>query len=322
LHAAVLERGLRLAADQAIGIVRKCDTARRRTFLDAHRKGDALTEPVGIVDDHVAHRDPDAKADRADRKAAGTVIGERLLEENARLDGVDDAAEFKQRAVAEHLEQRAAEARQARRDHLAENAVERRQRVRLVLLDVTVEANEIQGDDRGEAALGLVRRRPFQPPQNGADTREQLAQFPGLCQIIVGAHFESDDTIDRACRRREHDHRNGTGLLQIADDRQPVFLRHVQIEHDEIGLLVVQLLPQTGAAAVAERDLETMHAEIFADHFAGVRLVVDDKDARQCSHGLAITEWARRQPVSGAARTCCHRGRCCSRQKCRRHADR
>ena len=41
-------------------------------------------------------------------------------------------AEFKQRAVAEHLEQRAAEARQARRDHLAENAVERRQRVRLV----------------------------------------------------------------------------------------------------------------------------------------------------------------------------------------------
>ena len=100
MHAAVLERGLRLAADQAIGIVRKCDTARRRTFLDAHRKGDTLAKPIGVVDDDIADSDADAKPDRADRKAAGAVIGERLLEENAPFDGVDDAAEFKQRTVA------------------------------------------------------------------------------------------------------------------------------------------------------------------------------------------------------------------------------
>jgi hypothetical protein len=88
--------------------------------------------------------------------------------------------------------------------------------------------------------------------------------------------FKSDDAIDRTRGSGEHDHRHRTGLLQVANDRKSVLLRHVKIEHDQIRPLIGQLAPKA-RAAVAERDLEAMHAEIVADHLAGGGLVINDK---------------------------------------------
>src|SRR5204863_2935974 len=75
--------------------------------------------------------------------------------------------------------------------------------------------------------------------------------------------------------------------LEVADDGQPVFLGHVEVEHDEIGHAAFDGAAQA-LAAVAQRHVKAMHLEIIADHFAGRRLVVDDDDVRVLGHDSSV----------------------------------
>src|SRR5882672_10400941 len=120
-----------------------------------------------------------------------------------------------------------------------------------------------------------------------ADARHQFAQLTGLCDVVVGAEFEADDAVDRARGRRQHDDGNVDAALQVADDRKPVFLGHVEVEHDEVGHVGLDLLAQA-FSAVAQRDAKTVHFEVIADHLAGRRLVVDDEDVRALGHVVSV----------------------------------
>src|SRR5829696_8318855 len=117
-----------------------------------------------------------------------------------------------------------------------------------------------------------------------ADAGHELAQLGGLCQIVVGAELEADDAVDRARRRGQHDDRHVGRFLEVADDRQPVLLRHVEVEHDEVRLVLGEALAQA-RAAVAQGDLEAVQLEVVADHVPGGGLVVDDEDVRRNAHG-------------------------------------
>src|ERR1700720_2825187 len=59
--------------------------------------------------------------------------------------------------------------------------------------------------DAHARALG---RRPGGPPQYALDTRQQLARFKWLRDVIVGAAFESHDTIDGIAGSGYHDDAN------------------------------------------------------------------------------------------------------------------
>ena len=149
------------------------------------------------------------------------------------------------------------------------------------------------GAEADEVVLRICRRRGlccFQrgdaPAQHRADARHQFAQFARLCDVIVSTELETDHAVDRARSRGEHDHRHIGAALEIADDRQTVFLGHVEVEHHEIGHLGLDLAAQT-LAAVAQRYGEAVHFQIVADHLASGCLVIDDDDMRARAHGWA-----------------------------------
>src|SRR6267154_1460649 len=124
-------------------------------------------------------------------------------------------------------------------------------------------------------------------PQHRADPRHQFAQFAGLCDVIVGAEFQPDDAVDRAGGGRQHDDRDIDAALQIADDGKPVFLRHIEIEHHQIGHARFDRAAQA-LAAVAQRHGEAVHLQIIADHLAGRRLVIDDDDVLALGHDISV----------------------------------
>src|SRR6202035_2487141 len=136
---------------------------------------------------------------------------------------------------------------------------------------------------------GFRRRRPCRraSPQHRADPRHQFAQFARLCDVIVGAEFETDHAIDRARGRRQHDDGDIDAAFQVADDGKPVFLRHVEVEHHEIGHAGIDRAAQA-LAAVAQRHGKTVHLEVVADHLARRRLVVDNDNMRALAHGVSV----------------------------------
>src|SRR5882757_10028788 len=137
--------------------------------------------------------------------------------------------------------------------------------------------------------LGRSRRRLDRraSPQHRTDPRHQFAQLAGFRDIIVGAEFEADDAVDRARSRREHDHGNVAAALEVADDRQPVFLGHVEVQHHEIGHAGLDGAAQA-FAAVAQGHGEAVHFEIVADHLARRRLVIDDDDVLTLAHDVSV----------------------------------
>src|SRR5712672_263070 len=124
-------------------------------------------------------------------------------------------------------------------------------------------------------------------PQHRADPRHQFAQFAGLCDVIVGAEFQPDDAVDRAGGGRQHDDRDIDAALQIADDGKPVFLRHIEIEHHQVGHARFDRAAQA-LAAVAQRHGEAVHLEVLADHLAGRRLVIDADDVLALGHVISV----------------------------------
>ena len=124
--------------------------------------------------------------------------------------------------------------------------------------------------------------------EHGADPGQQLAQLAGLGQVIVGAELEADDAVDRARSCGQHDDRYRGLLLELADDRKPVLLRHVEVEHDEIGRPARHCAPQAGGAVTGGR-LEAVHTQIVGHHVARRCLVVDHDDVLALAHRDAAT---------------------------------
>src|SRR5262245_18893200 len=138
---------------------------------------------------------------------------------------------------------------------------------------------------RGGRRRGRCRRRltGAAPAQHRADAGQKLAQLAGLGEIVVRPELEADHAIDRARGRGEHDDRHAHALLEVADDRKPVLLRHVEIEDDQVRHLLRDGLAQAGAA-VAQAHVEPVHAKIVADHLARGLLVVDYHDVLSLGH--------------------------------------
>src|SRR5258708_12502646 len=125
------------------------------------------------------------------------------------------------------------------------------------------------------------------PPQHRADPRHQFPQLTGLCDIIVGTELEPDDAVDRACGCRQHDDRDIGAALEIADDREAAFLRHVEVEHHEIGHAGFDRAAQA-LAAVAQRHGKAMHLHVIADHLAGRGLIIDNDDMLILGHDISV----------------------------------
>src|SRR5271169_613416 len=77
-------------------------------------------------------------------------------------------------------------------------------------------------------------RRPGGPPQHALDPRQELARLERLGDVVVGAAFEPDDTIDGIAGGGDHDDPDAAApLAQPARQREPVLPRQPDIEHDQ-----------------------------------------------------------------------------------------
>ena len=136
-------------------------------------------------------------------------------------------------------------------DHLVEVAADQvgdiaedRQRHGVHRGDAEVVVDEVYPERRFvEQRLELRARLVGAPMHLGrfhqrADAHQQLARAERLHQVVVGAPAETFDARFFAGARREENHRNRAQLrirAQLADEPEPVEVRHHHVGDDEIG---------------------------------------------------------------------------------------
>ncbi len=96
-----------------------------------------------------------------------------------------------------------------------------------------------------------IRRQHTRAAQHGVDPRQQLAGGERFGQVIVGAHFQTDDAIGLIVARGEHQHRRRLVFAdsQFAAQLQAIVAGHHDVEHDQVdgvGIKEAAHLPAIG----------------------------------------------------------------------------
>jgi hypothetical protein len=119
--------------------------------------------------------------------------------------------------------------------------------------------------------------------QHAADARQQLARLEGLRQVVVGAHLEAEDAVERLVAGGEHDDRQGRRRAQLAAQGQAVVAGQVQVEHDQVGARFVERLPHRRAVGGGQRAV-AVRFQVIGQQRADIAVVVDDQNGRRIVH--------------------------------------
>src|SRR5271166_1773892 len=136
-----------------LGRAGDANAARLANALQPRGDIDAVAQNVLAVDQHVAETDADAVGDASGFGSAGVAFGHLLLHQNRAFDRRDDGRKFQQDPIAHRLDEPPAESANDRRRCLA-MFPDRPRRPRLVLAHEARVADDVGGEDRGEAAGG------------------------------------------------------------------------------------------------------------------------------------------------------------------------
>ncbi|CAB3787798.1 hypothetical protein LMG27177_02293 [Paraburkholderia fynbosensis] len=114
--------------------------------------------------------------------------------------------------------------------------------------------------------------------QHRADPREQLTRGKRLGQIVVGAHFQTEDPIGFLVAGGEHQHGHGAEFAgaQFTAQHETVRARQHQVEHDQIGCALFQRGAHL-ASVGRERHAHAVFLEVAGEQFADAAVVVDDQ---------------------------------------------
>ena len=143
---------------------------------------------------------------------------------------------------------------------------------------------EVEGvrTERDRSLLGrCTRYAAFAvAPQHRVDPGNQFARIERLRQVVVGAHFQTDDAIDVLALGRQHDDRHRfAGAAQPPAHGESILAGQHEVEHDEVGRVALELAVEV--ARVGERgDLESLFAQIAGQQVAQADVVVDDENLR------------------------------------------
>src|SRR5262249_10099503 len=120
----ILERIGELVPDLISDGARDTNTARLRQRLQPRGYIDAVAIDVSVVDDDSAEIDPDPKDNAPVFGDPGIAVDHRTLQLDRAADGIDDAREFHQHAVAGGLDEAAAMLLELRVEELAAKSFE------------------------------------------------------------------------------------------------------------------------------------------------------------------------------------------------------
>ena len=119
-------------------------------------------------------------------------------------------------------------------------------------------------------------QRRLQAFQDGVDAGHQLARAEGLGHIVVATDLETDDAVDLFVPRRQEQDRDFGGLAQLAADLQPVELRHIDVEHDQIRAFACEQRQSLGAVP-RDAGLQPRLVEREVNDVPDVRIVIHDQ---------------------------------------------
>src|SRR5262249_23379961 len=109
-----------------------------------------------------------------------------------------------------------------------------------------------------------------------------------LGQVVVGADLEADDAVDVLNLGGQHDdRRHVVGGAQTTADRQAVFARQHEVEHDQVDRLAGEDAVQR-LGVFGQQGLEPFLGEVAAQEIPDARVVVDHDDAVGSSVGGRI----------------------------------
>jgi hypothetical protein len=151
------------AAHMVVGRARDQHAARLAEALQPRRNIDAVAENVVALDQHVAEVDADAIDDALGFGRPGVALDHQFLDRDRGFDGGDDGGKLQQQSVARRLDDAPAQARHDRPRRFAMLS-DRKGRARLVLAHQPRVADDVGGEDRGEAAGGGHCSGPLIPP--------------------------------------------------------------------------------------------------------------------------------------------------------------
>ena len=141
------------------------------------------------------------------------------------------------------------------------------------------------------ARPGAPPERPVDAAQHALDPRQQLARLEWLSDVVVGAGFQPDHSVDGVGGCRHHDDADAPALLaQPARERKAVLAGQADIEQHQRRQLALEQ-PAQRDAAVGAADAEILFAEVIDQQLTLRRLVLDHDDMRTVIHILSNTKF-------------------------------
>ena len=137
------------------------------------------------------------------------------------------------------------------------------------------------------AEVGTARGR--RAAQHALDAGHQLTRVEGLGDVVVGTHLEAHDPIHDRGGGSQHDDRDlRVALAQVPRKTQAVLAGHVDVDQRQVDGMLGGHRPR-GAGALGAECRVAVGDEVFLQHLAHVRLVVDDQDCGFWAHGRCST---------------------------------
>ncbi len=167
----------------------------------------------------------------------------------------------------------------------------------------------------GRLLFGAVVQ--FFDSQHRPNARDQRRLIDWLCQIFVGARFQSGDHVLRigpGCDENHRDEPEAGVAFQPPARLEPVHPRHRHVEQDQIGRFAPSRFERLHAIASFHCRI-ALRAETRCEDRAIVLVIVDDKDVRRIVHDAhRLTEAVREtvrfwQADGGGCRAWPHRRR-------------
>ena len=115
--------------------------------------------------------------------------------------------------------------------------------------------------------------------QRYADPGEQLVDPERLRHVIVRTEVERAHLVSLAAARGEHDDGRPRTLADVTDDLEPIPVRQVDVENDEVGGTAVVARLRL-ARRLRGLDLEPVPAKVRPKRAHHGRLVVHDEQPR------------------------------------------
>ena len=121
----------------------------------------------------------------------------------------------------------------------------------------------------------------LRPTEERADPRQQLVEFEGLGQVVVGPGIEPGHPVRRPCRQQQDRHAVSLRAQHPADG-QPVDARHHHVQHQQVERCVPDGLERRCAVG-HERDGIALEFQRPAEGLPDRPVIVGHQDP--CPHG-------------------------------------